>query len=178
MQALSLGERVGGSHRAFSGSNAYWRMRQGAIWMLYYFLPRNWRAPRQTPLQLTTLSSLSQGKSAQSAAMDSPIVAQLFRQLFRHRPQGCQGRLNPICNGFNTVPRLRSYATRASIDRGMKTNESRWQQRTHILPEDRTEEFAQYPYISMNELKQRSERPRRVKMLLRDFIDGTITTSD
>ena len=105
-----------------------------------YFLPRNWRAPRQTPLQLTTLSSLSQGKSAQSAAMDSPIVAQLFRQLFRHRPQGCQGRLNPICNGFNTVPRLRSYATRASIDRGMKTNESRWQQRTHLLPEDRTEE--------------------------------------
>lgn len=118
------------------------------------------------------------GNSLRSAAMDSPIVAQLFRQLFRHRPQGCQGRLNPIRHAFNTVPRLRSYATRASIDRGMKTNESRWQQRTHILPEDRTEEFAQYPYISMNELKQRSERPRRVKMLLRDFIDGTITMSN
>lgn len=55
----------------------------------------------------------------------------------------------------------------------MKTNESRWQQRTHILPQDRSEEFAQYPYISMQELKQQTERPRKVKMLLRDFIDGT-----
>jgi hypothetical protein len=41
------------------------------------------------------------------------------------------------------------------------------------LPEDRREEFAQYPYISMDELKRRKERPRKVKMLLRDFIDGT-----
>lgn len=54
----------------------------------------------------------------------------------------------------------------------MKTNESRWQQRTHILPEDRREEFAEYPYISLQELKMRTERPRKVKMLLRDFIDG------
>lgn len=54
----------------------------------------------------------------------------------------------------------------------MKSNESRWQQRTNLLPEDRREEFAQYPYISMSELKGRKERPRKVKMLLRDFIDG------
>jgi hypothetical protein len=55
----------------------------------------------------------------------------------------------------------------------MKTNESRWQQRTNLLPEDRRDEFAQYPYISMQELKKRKERPRKVKMLLRDFIEGT-----
>lgn len=44
------------------------------------------------------------------------------------------------------------------------------------MPEDRREEFAEYPYISMQELKQRTERPRKVKMLLRDFIDGTSAT--
>lgn len=54
----------------------------------------------------------------------------------------------------------------------MKSNESRWQQRTNLMPEDRTNEFAQYPHISMVELKMRKERPRKVKMLLRDFIDG------
>lgn len=54
----------------------------------------------------------------------------------------------------------------------MKTNESRWQQRTTMFPADRTAEFKQYPYITMEELKQRKERPRRVKMLMRDFIDG------
>lgn len=59
----------------------------------------------------------------------------------------------------------------------MKTNESRWQQRTNLLPEDRREEFAQYPYISMAELKKRKERPRKVKMLLRDFIDGAYSAA-
>lgn len=57
----------------------------------------------------------------------------------------------------------------------MKKNESRWQQRTSILPQDRSAEFAEYPYISIDELKQRTERPRKVKMLLRDFIDGKST---
>lgn len=108
--------------------------------------------------------------------MDSPIVAQLFRQLFRHRPRGCQGRaprLRDALRGSSGSQRSsRPYVTRASSDRGMKTNESRWQQRTHILPEDRREEFAQYPYMSMRDLKMRTERPRKVKMLLRDFIDG------
>lgn len=103
--------------------------------------------------------------------MDSPIVAHLFRQLFRHRPRGCQG----LRNGLASRQRqsTRGLVTRSSIDRGMKSNESRWQQRTHILPEDRSEEFAQYPYISLPELRTRAERPRKVKMLLRDFIDGT-----
>lgn len=103
--------------------------------------------------------------------MDSPIVAHLFRQLFRHRPRGCQGLRNGLASRQRQQP-SRSIGTRPSIDRGMKTNESRWQQRTHILPEDRREEFAQYPYISLQELKKRTERPRKVKMLLRDFIDG------
>jgi hypothetical protein len=103
--------------------------------------------------------------------MDSPIVAHLFRQLFRHRPRGCQGLRNGLASRPHRQP-VRGLVNKASIDRGMKTNESRWQQRTHILPEDRREEFAEYPYISLPELKMRSERPRKVKMLLRDFIDG------
>ncbi|KAL2675188.1 hypothetical protein Neosp_011369 [[Neocosmospora] mangrovei] len=111
--------------------------------------------------------------------MDSPIVAQLFRQLFRHRPRGCKGNLPRLTNGIRPGPgraavhQSRMYvAGRPSSDRGMKKNESRWQQRTHILPQDRSAEFAEYPYISLAELKQRKERPRKVKMLLRDFIDG------
>ncbi|KAM3510655.1 hypothetical protein MY11210_005690 [Beauveria gryllotalpidicola] len=115
--------------------------------------------------------------------MDSPIVTQLFRQLFRQRPRGCQGRLSTtLRRGLEqSHPRPpassrhgRDYATRASIDRGMKNNESRWQQRTNILPEDRSDEFAKYPYISMQELKRRTERPRKVKMLLRDFIEDSL----
>ncbi|KAF7546239.1 hypothetical protein G7Z17_g8584 [Cylindrodendrum hubeiense] len=105
--------------------------------------------------------------------MDSPIVAQLFRQLFRHRPPGCQGQLPHLRNGLRkgaapavahgsrNAHQSRSYIARPSRDRGMKTNESRWQQRTNILPPDRSGEFAEYPYITMQELKQRTERPRK-----------------
>lgn len=100
-------------------------------------------------------------------------MAQLFRQLFRHRPRGCKGNLPRLPNGISPGPGRRMYAAgRPSSDRGMKKNESRWQQRTNILPQDRSAEFAEYPYISLAELKQRKERPRKVKMLLRDFIDG------
>ncbi|KAM0440896.1 hypothetical protein ACHAPT_000198 [Fusarium lateritium] len=112
--------------------------------------------------------------------MDSPIVAQLFRQLFRHRPRGCKGNLPRLPNG--TLPgrataaahhQTRLYAAgRPSSDRGMKRNESRWQQRTHILPQDRSAEFAEYPYISLAELKQRKERPRK-----RDLSDSLYNPS-
>ncbi|TWU75346.1 hypothetical protein ED733_006973 [Metarhizium rileyi] len=113
--------------------------------------------------------------------MDSPFMAQLFRRLFQHRPTGCQARahhlrhgLAPAANSRHRHQQTSPYATRASRDRGMKSNESRWQQRTNLLPEDRREEFAQYPYISMAELQRRKERPRKVKMLLRDFIDDSL----
>jgi hypothetical protein len=119
--------------------------------------------------------------------MDSPVVARLFRQLFQHRARGCTQNLGPSSHGSSighgaadrhnrgvAHRQSRGYATRnrASRDRGMKSNESRWQQRTTLLPEDRTAEFEQYPSLTMEDLKQRKTRPIRAKMLLRDFIDG------
>ena len=112
--------------------------------------------------------------------MDSPQVAQLFRQLFHHRPRGClqnlrhQGLNGSHGYGVCTAGQSRSYAARprASKDRAMKSNESRWQQRNSIFPEDRTQEFAQYPELTVEDLKTKRERPQKCKMLMRDFIDG------
>ncbi|VUC22127.1 unnamed protein product [Clonostachys rosea] len=111
--------------------------------------------------------------------MDTPLVSQLFRQLFHQRPAGCLQNLRQAArrntNG-SFVVQSRSYSSRprASKDRGMKTNESRWQQRTNLLPEDRSAEFAQYPQLTVEDLKLRKERPRKVRMLLRDFIDDSL----
>lgn len=116
--------------------------------------------------------------------MDSVLKSNIFRQLFRHRHPGCLQSLREQATLFDrhvanrvapAVPASsRSYATRprASKDRGMKTNESRWQQRTNLLPADRSAEFAQYPHLTIDDLKKRKERPLKAKMLLRDFIDG------
>jgi hypothetical protein len=51
-------------------------------------------------------------------------------------------------------------------------NESNWQQRTDIFPQDKSEEFNKYPMVTADQLRGRRERPKRVKMLMRDFVEG------
>jgi hypothetical protein len=36
-----------------------------------------------------------------------------------------------------------------------------------------SEEYNKYPMVTANQLRGRRERPRRVKMLTRDFIEGS-----
>ncbi|RCI13129.1 hypothetical protein L249_1287 [Ophiocordyceps polyrhachis-furcata BCC 54312] len=93
-----------------------------------------------------------------------PLASKLFKHLFQRRSPACLRR------------HYGSMAKSASSirDRGMKTNESRWQQRTNVLPEDRSEEFLKYPYLTARDLRRRTERPRRAKMLLRDFIEDSL----
>lgn len=55
-----------------------------------------------------------------------------------------------------------------------KNNESNWQQRTEILSLDMSEEYKKYPTVTANDLRRRSERPKKVKMLMRDFIEGML----
>ncbi|KAI0011964.1 DUF185-domain-containing protein [Xylariaceae sp. FL0662B] len=115
--------------------------------------------------------------------MDSPIVAQVFRQLFRH--PACQSRKNLaalsscIQHGRRTThqqQQRRTMATRPTV-RGAKASqadESNWQQRTELFSADKTEEYKTYPMVTVNDLRVRRERPRRVKMLMRDFIEDSL----
>ncbi|KAK3694601.1 S-adenosyl-L-methionine-dependent methyltransferase [Podospora appendiculata] len=133
--------------------------------------------------------------------MDSPIVTQLFRQLFRHHP-ACQAQsrrnLAALATSTSTTTtatihhghRLPSHShhQRRSLStpsgsgadraaRGSKTvkkNESNWQQRTALFPQDMTDEYKRYPMVTADELRGRKERPRRVKMLMRDFIEDSL----
>ncbi|KAI1077632.1 DUF185-domain-containing protein [Whalleya microplaca] len=120
--------------------------------------------------------------------MDSPIVAQLFRQLFRH--PACQSRRNlaALSSCLQHGRRMqqhqhqhrqqrRSMATRPTV-RGAKSpaqaNDSNWQQRTELFSADKTEEYKTYPMVTANDLRGRRERPRQVKMLMRDFIEDSL----
>jgi hypothetical protein len=125
--------------------------------------------------------------------MDSPIVTQLFRQLFRRHP-ACQSRRNlaTLATALRDVrqqrlheqqlrhlqqhhhtPR-RSYATRSRGSAGDAQSETNWQQRTDVFQQDMSEEFKAFPLVNAMDLRLRKTRPRRVKMLMRDFIEGRL----
>lgn len=50
--------------------------------------------------------------------------------------------------------------------------ESYWQQRSDVWPLDKTDEYQKWPMVTADQLRGRRERPRRLKMLTRDFIEG------
>ena len=123
--------------------------------------------------------------------MDSPIVTQLFRQLFRRHP-ACQSRRNlaTLATALRDVRQQRlheqqlrhlrqhhqhrSYVSRGRGGSGAGTPlaEKNWQQRTDMFQHDMSDEFQKYPMLTAMDLRGRKERPRRVKMLMRDFIEG------
>jgi hypothetical protein len=108
------------------------------------------------------------------ASMDSPLVTQIFRQLFSHRASQClaRGARPAIAAARSSYIQRRGKATRFA--EGESRRESRWTPRKNAFPQERTEEFERYQLVTADMLRSRKERPRRVKMLLRDFIEGEI----
>jgi hypothetical protein len=86
----------------------------------------------------------------------------LQEQQFRHH------------SGLHQHHQHRSYVSRARGGSGANKPqaEANWQQRSDIFQHDMTDEFQKYPLVTAMDLRARTERPRRVKMLMRDFIDG------
>ncbi|KHJ30837.1 putative s-adenosyl-l-methionine-dependent methyltransferase [Erysiphe necator] len=69
------------------------------------------------------------------------------------------------------------YKVRRSISSTLCRNRKpdvEWQQRTDIWPADKSEEFQRYPIVTAQQLRGRRDRPRRVKMLMRDFIEDSL----
>ncbi|KAK0733523.1 S-adenosyl-L-methionine-dependent methyltransferase [Lasiosphaeria miniovina] len=137
--------------------------------------------------------------------MDSPVVTQLFRQLFRQHP-ACQNLNLNLNQSAKHLARLATCSSAAALSphhvrrrqpcfhhhqqrrslwtpgsgwkRGsgpaIQRNESNWQQRTALLQRDMTDEYKHFPMVTAKELRGRRERPRRVKMFMRDFIEDSL----
>ena len=105
--------------------------------------------------------------------MESPLISRVFRQLFSH--ETC----SRVRYSWPTLPRiLRTSAGQIrKLSSQNRTDDdsargSNWQQRTDLFPEDKRRDFERYPMVTANATKGRKERPKRVKMLTRDFIEG------
>lgn len=106
--------------------------------------------------------------------MDSPVLNQLFRQLFRH--PACQSlRSPPSSHPFRlsrSQQQCRSFLTRRSDKRKNKDDGMHWTRRGDY-PKNIDKELETYPMVTAKELRLAHNRPRRVQMLTREFIDGS-----
>lgn len=119
--------------------------------------------------QLSTLHNLQLDR----IPMDSRAVDRIFRRLFANKPcTACVRRVARKPLEVSSIQRRTVYNRR--VERS--TNESAWQQRTEYMAEDKMDEYKRVPMVDSNMLRNRRERPRRVKMLMRDFIEGQFHT--
>ncbi|KAF8469657.1 S-adenosyl-L-methionine-dependent methyltransferase [Kalaharituber pfeilii] len=111
--------------------------------------------------------------------MDSPIVSSALRALFHHRACLLRRTSSSLLahrlrhNGVS-IAHARALATGGGRPGRQKESEVTWQPRTLNLYQDVSEEFKRYPTVTAQDLVNRTERPRRVKMWARDFIDDSL----
>ena len=119
--------------------------------------------------------------------MDTPLLSTIFRQLFRHSA-GCQKRTIPASTALiaktrdPTSSRSGNYGYPAERKGGQNRQlhsrargtlgKREWQPRSSKASQDMSEEFKRYPLVTADMLSRKRERPKRVKMLVRDFIDS------
>ena len=104
--------------------------------------------------------------------MDSPVITQVFRRLFSHQTCSRIRSYSSLPFRVANAPYRKSYQTGGKSINDGDRQESHWQQRTDILPQDKSRDFERYPMVTASALRGRRERPKRVKMLARDFIEG------
>lgn len=153
-------------------------------WILVKFVVENlWTYGAWTISKSTFRSKLSHephaSRNPNQSSMDSPIISRLFRQLFSH--QRCQSTRShsalPFRINNGRRPQIR-YLSSGGDGAEKRRNEANWQQRSDIFPYDMSEEFKSYPMLTADQLRGRKERPRRVKMLTRDFIEGMFSLNE
>ncbi|KPI45152.1 NADH dehydrogenase-like protein [Cyphellophora attinorum] len=103
--------------------------------------------------------------------MESPLATRIFRELFSRPARHClhqQARLAAL----QGPGRRHASALRHKEDDG--SGRSNWQQRLDHFPPDITKELKQFPRVTAAQLRNRSQRPTRVKMYTREFIDDSL----
>lgn len=114
--------------------------------------------------------------------MDSPLASRIFRQLLSH--DTCSRlRTRPPIRACQQQRALNNTARREERQRDKKygvkpTDQNEWQQRRDIVFNDKLADYKRYPMVTADELRDRKERPKRVKMLMRDFIEGAYITTE
>jgi hypothetical protein len=106
--------------------------------------------------------------------MDFPARAasRFFRQFYVHSTY-CEARCHTSSN-LHIRSSTRSAGTYSKNRTDQRKGGLAWKKRTDILPEERLAEYKQYDMVTAVDLQRKNRRPKRTKMLMRDFIEDSL----
>ena len=122
------------------------------------------------------LPNITHRRHVDGGNMDSPVTSKIFQRLLSHQtcsrlrfypPTSRRSQFGPLGRRF-----YRSLQEKDADDDSRQTSD--WQMRTDIFPPDKQRDYERYPMVNSDMLRSRKERPKRVKMLARDFIEGIV----
>lgn len=108
--------------------------------------------------------------------MESPLASNIFRRLLSHQTCSKLRFCSPTSGRLIVNALGRRYYRNSKEDDGDDDSRqtSDWQMRTDLFPPDKLRDYERYPMVTSDMLRSRRERPKRVKMLARDFIEGSV----
>ena len=107
--------------------------------------------------------------------MELDLLTRVFRRLLSHQTCSKLRYHVSVRQAIPNAPQRRWYRSPQqdnSPDDFDARRESDWQQRTDFFPPNKMKDYEKYPMVTSDQLRSRRERPKRVRMLARDFIDG------
>lgn len=145
---------------------------------------RNSRPPRWIFASLSPLFLCPSKLIPPPHPMDSPVLSQLFRQLFRHPP--CRSLKTPsplsshraecLRQSGHSRQQCRPFLSRRTTSKRKKGDSELHWVRRNDYPHDIEKGLMTYPLVTAKGLRRRRERPREVQMLTREFVDGMKNT--
>lgn len=114
--------------------------------------------------------------------MDSPLINRIFRRLLSHETCSKVRHATSIPPKRQLIAHgpYRTFLGVTKPTKGRYGNKERdkavWRQRVELEQDDKRDEFKEFPFVTADQLRGSKKRPRRVKMLLRDFIEGQAPT--
>ena len=108
--------------------------------------------------------------------MDTPLASKVFRCLLSHHTCSRLRFYPPISRRplRGTLGRRYYRSSHENDGKDSSKQASNWQMRTYGFPPDKLRDYERYPMVTAEMLRSRRERPKRIKMLAREFIEGIV----
>lgn len=110
-----------------------------------------------------------------TSTMEVALSSRIFKRLFAHETCSVLRYSAAIQSPGTGSIRHRSTTSKAAQE--SIRDRTSWTHRSLLFEDAKDKEFSRYNHVTADQLRHRTTRPKKVSMLMRDFIEGQYTTS-